>query len=90
MTKTISISIPDGLNIESLLDKVWQVLYAHDELISPEERVFVAGILEDLEGTSSDDVERNEEGDAFVVGCAKCGEDVYEVDDAGRCADCAH
>jgi hypothetical protein len=55
MTKTISISIPDGLNIESLLDKVWQVLYAHDELISPEERVFVAGILDDLEGTASDD-----------------------------------
>jgi hypothetical protein len=55
MQKTISISIPDGLDISNISDKVWQVLYAHDELISPEERVFVVGILNKLEGTASDD-----------------------------------
>jgi hypothetical protein len=52
-------SIPDGVHISNIQDKVWQVLYAHDELISPEERVFVVGILNELEGMASDDVERN-------------------------------
>jgi hypothetical protein len=34
-------------------------------------------------------VERNEEGDELVVGCAKCGRDVYETNDHGHCRKCA-
>jgi hypothetical protein len=48
MQKTITISIPTGLDVDTLLDRVWQVLYAYDDLISPEERVFVAGIIEEV------------------------------------------
>jgi hypothetical protein len=70
-------------------DETEAILYAHPELDEQElEQMNVE--VEEIQVSRVDDVERNEEGDAFVVGCAKCGEDVYEVDDAGRCADCAH
>jgi hypothetical protein len=35
-------------------------------------------------------VERNEHGDEFVVGCAKCGNDVYEVNERGLCNECVN
>ena len=35
-----------------------------------------------------DDVERNEFGDEFVVGCYQCGEDVNEVEENGLCKEC--
>jgi hypothetical protein len=33
-------------------------------------------------------IERNEFGDEFVVGCYSCGEDVYEVEESGFCKTC--
>jgi hypothetical protein len=35
-------------------------------------------------------IERNEHGDEFVVGCAKCGNDVYEVNEKGLCNECVN
>lgn len=37
----------DVINKAQLLDKVWQVLYAHDELISDAERTFIVNTLDD-------------------------------------------
>jgi hypothetical protein len=54
MQKTISISIPDGLDISNISEKVWLVLVNHTDHITSEERDFVVGILEELEGTASD------------------------------------
>jgi hypothetical protein len=81
----------DVINKAQLLDKVWQVLYAHDELISDAERTFIVNTLDDAcnEPSSADDVERNEYGDEFVVGCIKCGNDVHETNDSGHCKKCA-
>lgn len=35
-----------------------------------------------------EEIERNEEGDEYVVGCASCGNDVNDVDDNGNCKSC--
>jgi len=35
-------------------------------------------------------IKRNEQGDAFVAGCAKCGSDVYEINEKGLCNECAN
>lgn len=41
-----NIEIPKGVDFNILADKLWQVLYAHDELITPEERAFVLEVFE--------------------------------------------
>ena len=41
-------------------------------------------------GMEVHEVERNEQGDAFVAGCAKCGSDVYEINEKGLCNECAN
>lgn len=70
-------------------DETEAILYAHPDLDEQElEQMNVA--VEDIEVSRVDDVERNEYGDAFVVGCVKCGNDVYDVNDRGICEDCAH
>jgi hypothetical protein len=55
MTKTISISIPEGLNIEALAEKVWWALQRDKDVVTPEEQQFVVSLLDDLESTASDD-----------------------------------
>jgi hypothetical protein len=55
MTKTISISIPDGLDIAQLAEKVWWALQRDKDVVTPEEQKFVVSLLDDLEGTASDD-----------------------------------
>lgn len=37
----------DVIDKAQLLDKVWQVLYTHDELISDAERTFIVNTLDD-------------------------------------------
>lgn len=64
------------------------IIYAQPELDAAElEQMNVD--IEDIQVSSVDDVERNEYGDEFVVGCIKCGNDVHETNDNGYCKKCA-
>ena len=36
-----------------------------------------------------EEIERNEDGDELVVGCAICGEDVHTTNDDGVCKKCS-